>query len=75
MRLGGNAHTSNGHRNCLQGDLLGEIYLEQLEAFEVQGQEEKVCLLKRPLYDLKQAGRCWYEKLDTYLEKKYEHGK
>lgn len=29
--------------------------------------KDKVCLLKRPLYGLKQ-GRCWYEKLDTYLK-------
>jgi len=52
----------------VQDDLLDEIYMEQPEAFEVQGQEEKVCLLKRPLYSLKQVGRCWYEKLDTFLK-------
>lgn len=51
-----------------QGDLLDEIYMEQPEAFEVQGQKDKVCLLKRSLYGLKQAGRCWYDKLDTYLK-------
>jgi len=52
----------------VQGDLPDEIYMKQPETFEVQGQEEKVCLLKRPLYGLKQAGRCWYEKLDTFLK-------
>lgn len=52
----------------IQGDLSDEIYMEQPEPFEVQGQEDKVCLLKRPLYGLKQASRCWYAKLDTYLK-------
>lgn len=52
----------------IQGDLSDEIYMEQPEAFEVQGQESKVCKLKRPFYGLKQAGRCWYAKLDTYLK-------
>lgn len=52
----------------IQGNLPDEIYIEQPEAFKVQGQEDKVCLLKRALYGLKQAGRCWYEKLDNYLK-------
>lgn len=52
----------------IQSDLPDEIYMDQPEGFEGQGQEDKVCLLKRPLYGLKQAGRCWYENLDTYLK-------
>lgn len=52
----------------IQGDLPDEIYMEQPETFEIQGQEDKVCLLCRPLYGLKQAGRCWYAKLDAYLK-------
>lgn len=52
----------------IQGDLSDEIYMEQPEAFQTKGQEDKVCLLKRPLYGLKQAGRCWYKILDSYLK-------
>lgn len=34
-----------------------EIYVEQSEGFKVKGQEEKVYLLKKALYSLKQAPR------------------
>ena len=39
----------------LNGDLDEEIYLDQLQGFVVQGQESKVCKLRKSLYDLKQA--------------------
>lgn len=51
----------------VQGDLSEEIFMNQPEPFIVKGQEDKVCLLKRPLYGLKQSGREWYKKLDSYL--------
>ena len=40
----------------LQGVLDEEIYMEQLEGFVAQGEENKVCKLVRSLYGLKQAG-------------------
>ena len=36
-----------------------EIYMEQLEGFIGQGDEDKVCRLVHSLYGLKQAGRVW----------------
>lgn len=42
----------------VQGELSGEVYIEQTEMFVMSGQEE-VCKLLKPLYDLKQSGREW----------------
>ena len=39
----------------LNGDLSEEIYMKQPEGFVVDGQEHKVCWLKKLIYGLKQA--------------------
>lgn len=51
----------------VQGELNDEIYMEQPEMFVKRGHEEKVCKLLKPLYRLKQSGREWYRKLDSYI--------
>ena len=43
----------------LNGVLQEEIYVEQPEGFVVQGEEDKVYLLKKALYSLKQAPNAW----------------
>ena len=43
----------------LHGMLEEEIYMEQLEGFVAQGDEDKVCRLVCSLYGLKQAGQVW----------------
>eukprot|EP00253_Pinus_taeda_P022449 PITA_22449 len=45
------------------------VYVEQPEGFEVQYRETHVCRLKKVLYELKQAPRAWYERIDSYLMK------
>lgn len=51
----------------LNGDLEEEIYMEQPESFVKQGQSNKVCLLKKAIYGLKQASRVWNKKLHNVL--------
>ena len=43
----------------LHGVLEEEIYMEQLEGFIAQGEENKVCRLMHSLYGLKQADQVW----------------
>ncbi|GKV39992.1 hypothetical protein SLEP1_g47676 [Rubroshorea leprosula] len=50
----------NVETTFLHGDLKEEIYMKQLEGFEVQGKKNLVCKLKKSLYGLKQAPRQWY---------------
>jgi hypothetical protein len=54
----------------LNGDLNEEIYMEQLEGFELSDNPDLVCKLKKYLYGLKQASCVWYHRLDTYLKDK-----
>ncbi|KAL0549403.1 hypothetical protein IC582_013885 [Cucumis melo] len=51
----------------LNGVLQEEIYVEQLEGCEKQGEGNKLYLLKKALYGLKQALRAWYKKVDEHL--------
>lgn len=51
----------------LQGELEEEIYMKQPEGFE--DGTDRVCLLKRAVYGLKQAGRQWNIKLDAALQR------
>ena len=51
----------------LNGNLDEEIYMDQPEGFVVQGQESKVCKLRKSLYGLKQTPKQWHEKFDNTL--------
>lgn len=53
----------------LNSYLQDEIFVEQPEGFKVKGQEDKVYLLKKTLYVLKQAPRAWYSRIDEHLQK------
>lgn len=43
----------------LHGNLEEEIYMRQPPACEIKEKEDKVCLLRKSIYGLKQAARCW----------------
>lgn len=45
------------------------VYMAQPEGYEVPGKEHLVCKLQKSLYGLKQAGRAWYERIDTELKR------
>ena len=45
----------------LNGDLDEVIYMRQPPGTAAPGEEHLVCLLKKSLYGLKQAGRAWYQ--------------
>lgn len=51
----------------LHGDLYETIYMHQPPSYVIQGQENKVCLLKKSLYGLKQSPRQWYLKFDSFI--------
>lgn len=51
----------------LYGELEEPIYMKQPQGFVVEGKEEKVCLLRRSIYGLKQAGRVWNQLLSQVL--------
>ncbi|XP_031285993.1 uncharacterized protein LOC116144684 [Pistacia vera] len=44
-----------------------EIYIDQPEGYQIQGEEGKVYLLKKALYGLKQALRAWYSRINDHL--------
>ena len=46
-------HQMNVETSFLNGDLDGEIYMDQPEDFVEYGQESKVCKLTKSLYGLK----------------------
>ena len=51
----------------LRGELDEQIYMHQLEGFEIHRNEDHVCLLKKQLYGLKQSLSQWYKHFDTFI--------
>ena len=52
----------------LNGDLNEEINMDQLKGFKAAKEENQVCLLKKAIYSLKQAGWQWHTHLYCTLE-------
>ena len=55
----------------LNGELNEEVFVDQPKGIIEEGSEDKVCKLNKALYDLKQAPRAWYSKVDHYF---LQHG-
>lgn len=51
----------------LNGFLQDEIYVEQPKGFSIKGKQDKVYLLKKAFYDVKQASIVWYNKINDHL--------
>ena len=51
----------------LNGVVEEEVYVEQPLRFETHDRQSHVCRLKKALYDLKQAPRTWYGRIDSFL--------
>ena len=47
------------------------MFVQQPEGFIKKGRENQVYRLKKALYDLKQAPRAWYSKIEAYFAKEY----
>jgi hypothetical protein len=51
----------------LNRDLLEEVYVTQPPRFIITNQENRLLLLSKALYELRQAPHVWYAKLDAAL--------
>ena len=54
-------------RAFLYGEVEDDIYMHQIEGYD--DGSGKMCKLKKSLYGLKQASRCWNKKFTPFLEK------
>ena len=61
-------HQMDVHTAFLQGDLDEEIYMKQPDGYVDEENPNHVCKLKKSLYGLKQAARCWNSAIDSYLK-------
>jgi hypothetical protein len=60
-------HQMDVKTTFLNGVIEEEVYIEQRQGFEVEDRKTYVCKLKKALYELKQAPRSQYERIDSFL--------
>jgi len=53
----------------LHGELEEKIYIKQSESYIQNGKENKVCLLNKSIYELKQSPGHWYKRFDSFMIK------
>eukprot|EP00253_Pinus_taeda_P022016 PITA_22016 len=68
-QMGWKIHQMDVKTAFLNGKIEEEVYIEQPKGFETFDHELHVCRLKRALYELKQAPRAWYTRINSYFTK------
>lgn len=66
--MGWNIHQVDVKTVFLNGIIDEEVYKEKPLGFKVKDRKSYVFRLKKSLYDLKQAPRAWYARMDAYLQ-------
>ena len=61
-------HQMDVKTTFLQGDLEEEIYMRQPDGYIDNDKPSHVCKLKKSIYGLKQAARCWNPAIDSHLK-------
>ena len=61
-------HQMDVNTAFLHGELSDEVYMKQPEGYTEPGKEHLICRLKRSIYGLKRAPRCWNYALDSCLK-------
>ena len=65
--MGWNIDQTDVKTNFLNGTIDEELYMEQIEGFEINSMDTHFCRVKKALYVLKQSPRAWYTRMDSYL--------
>jgi hypothetical protein len=60
-------HQMDVKTTFLNGVIEEEVYIEKPQGFEVEYRKTRVCRLKKYTYELKQALRAWYGRIDSFL--------
>jgi hypothetical protein len=63
--MGWSLHQMDVKTTFVNGEIEEEVYIEQLQGFEVHSRDTYVCRLKKDLYGFKQTTRAWYAIIDN----------
>ena len=59
----------------LHGDVVEEVYMEQLFGFVAQEKSGLICKLRRSLYSLKQSPRAWFSQFSSVVQEFWHDSK